>query len=106
MPHPHCLFVSWFYIISVLPTMPHPHYLFVSCHDIYQYYHYATPSLGLFKGDFLNRIKGQINYLSSVLPQIKGQIKYLCSSLIFYQIKGRIKDLGSKLIQIKVHVKY
>ena len=31
--------------------------------------------LGLFKGDFLNRTKGQINYLSLVLPQIKGQIK-------------------------------
>ena len=63
-------------------------------------------SPGPTKGDFLNQIKGQINYLSSVLPQIKGQIKYLCSSLIFYHIKGRIKDLGSNLIQIKVHVKY
>jgi hypothetical protein len=33
------------------------------------------PGLGLFKGDFFNQIKGQINYLGSVLNQIKGQIK-------------------------------
>ena len=63
------------------------------------------PRLGLFKGDFLNQIKGQINYFGSNLYQIKGQIKYLGSSLMFYQIKGFIKYLGSNLNQIKVKVK-
>jgi hypothetical protein len=32
--------------------------------------------LGLFKGNLLNQIKGQINYLGSNLNQIKGQIKH------------------------------
>ena len=50
------------------------------------------PSLGLFKGDFLNQIK----------RQIKGQIKYLDSGLEFSQSKGHVEDPGSSLIQIKV----
>ena len=43
--------------------------------------------VGLFKGDFLNQITGQINYIVLHLNQIKGQIKYLGSSLMFYQVK-------------------
>ena len=58
--------------------------------------------LGLFKGDFLNQTRGQINHLRSVLQRIKVQIKYLDSGLEFFQIKGHIKDPGSNLIQIKV----
>jgi hypothetical protein len=48
----------------------------------------TAPGLGLFKGDFFNQTKGQINYLGSNLNQTKAQIKYLDSSLMFYQIKG------------------
>ena len=35
--------------------------------------------LYMFIGDFLNKIKGQIKYLSSICYKIKGQIKYLGS---------------------------
>jgi hypothetical protein len=62
-------------------------------------------TLGLFKGDFWNQTKGQINYLGSNLNQTKGQIKYLDSSLMFYQIKGFLESLGSNFNQIKVQVK-
>jgi hypothetical protein len=58
--------------------------------------------VGLFKGDFFNQIKGQINYLGSNSNQIKGQIKYLGLSLMFYRIKGFVKYLGSDFNQIKV----
>ena len=56
-------------------------------------------------GDFLNQIKGQINYFASNLNQIKGKIKYFGSSLMFYQIKGFIKYLDPNGNQIKVQVK-
>ena len=52
-------------------------------------------ALGLFKVDFWDQIKGQLNYLDMNLNQIKGQIKYLGLSLNFYHIKGFIKYLGS-----------
>ena len=66
-----------------------------------------TPEIGLFKCDFLNQIKGQINYLGSIFTnQMKVQIEYRGSSLVFYQIKSYIKYLGSNLNQIKVQVKY
>ena len=51
--------------------------------------------VGLFKVDFWDQIKGQLNYLDMNLNQIKGQIKYLGLSLNFYHIKGFIKYLGS-----------
>ena len=58
-----------------------------------------TGLLDLFKGDFSNQIKRQINYLSSIFHQIKCQIKYL--SLILNQIKVRIKYQSSHFHQIK-----
>ena len=59
-------------------------------------FNFNHPTLGLFKGDFLNQIKGQINYLSSVLPCIKGQIKYLDSDSEF----SKLKDTSKILVQI------
>ena len=66
----------------------------------------ALENLGLFKVDFWDQIKGQLNYLDMNLNQIKGQIKYLGLSLNFYHIKGFIKYLGSTWNQIKGQVKY
>jgi hypothetical protein len=64
---------------------------------------HSHTDLGLFKVDFLNRIKGQTNYPGSNLNQIKGQIKYLVSSLMFYQIEGYIKCWRRKTeLKIKI----